>query len=199
MKTTKMEEAVKYLSCCRILESEAYSLYNIASKKIDRSEISSITLAIAHDCLKHSKVIQELFKPITGITTDFNQCNKDLKKVLKEIQKFSGELTTIDTISENMLPEFFKGLAELEDFLYEIYSFFLDSPMIKEFADGLSVFYMVAPENLTFIVKCLREDNQKHREMLIESLYFFNKSQMKKNENPAPFVKYQNPDRWVIT
>lgn len=199
MKTIKIEETVKYLSCCRILENETYSLYSIAAKKIDRPEISSITSAIAHDCLKHSKVIQELLKPITGISTDINQCNKDFRKVMKETQKLSGELSLLDTISEDMLPEFLKGLVALEDYLYEIYNFFVDSPMLKEFADGLSVYYRVTPENLTFIIECLKEDNQKHREMLIETLYFFNKSQMKNQENPPPFVKYQNPDRWVLT
>ena len=202
MKTTQIE-SVKYLSCCRILESEAYFLYAKLTTKLDRPEISSITLAIAYDGLKHSKVIQELFKPITDINKNLsqylNQCNKDFREVWKEINKFSGDLSKIDTINDEALPDLLKGLANLEDCLYEIYTFFLDSRMLKQFADVLSGFSLVTPENLAFIIECLREDNHKHREMLIESSCFFNKSQLKNKEYPAPIVKYQNPDGWIIT
>jgi rubrerythrin len=198
MKTTDIEETVKYLSSCSILENEAYLLYNIIVRKLEHPAISSITLALAHDCLKHSKVIQELYKPLTTVNTDLNRCKEDFRKIQKEIQKFSSEISTLNTISNDILPDLLKELANLEDCLYEIYSFFINSSMLKQLADGLSIFSIVTPENLAFIVETFREDNKRHREMLIESIYFYNKNQVINEENPAPFVKYQNPDRWVI-
>jgi hypothetical protein len=51
-------------------------------------------------------------------------------------------------------------------------------------------------ENLLFIMLALKEDNIKHRNMLIESLFFFNKNKLK-NKDLTPMVKFKNPDAWV--
>jgi hypothetical protein len=197
MKTTKIEESAKYLSCCGILESETHFLYRILTKKLDPPQLRNITSTIANETLKHSKIIQELLKPIPGVTTNFNQCNKDFKNVFKEISKFSGELTSLDSISDGVMPDLLNELANLEDCLYNFYSVFLDSPMHKQFANLLSSYSMAIPETSTFIFECLKENKRKQREMLIEGLNTFYERQVR-NKDTVSFIKYKNPNEFTF-
>jgi len=159
-------------------------------------ELSSIIVGIAYDNLKHSKIIQELFKPVTKLDLS-PKCDDDQVKVWKEIHSCLDQLSSIETISDEMLPDFIKGLTNLEDCMDEIYSYFLKSEMLKNFVDGFSSLMPITIDNLTFIINMMSEDNVRHRAMLIEVIYYFNKNILKNVESNAPIVKYQNPDAWI--
>ena len=108
-----------------------------------------------------------------------------------------GGLSVVEYISDDRIPDFLKSLASLENCIYEVYSFFVKSEMLKNFVKGISHFVPITMENLTYIINLMMEDNLKHRQMLLEDVYFFEENKLKNTQNRAPFVKYQNPDAWI--
>jgi len=197
METAEVKKSTRYLTCCKMLEGEVFRLYNNVIRKMNRPELSIIVVALAQDSLKHSKIIQELFKPITKTDLELEQCHGDIVKVCQEINNCLDALSSVEFISDDMLPDFLKDLANLEDCVYEIYSFFLESEMLENFVRGASYLMPITTENLTFIINLMMEDNLRHRDMLIEDVYFFKKNKLKNTEAKAPVVKYQNPDSWI--
>lgn len=187
-------ESVKYLSCCRTLESEAFTFYKFLTSKIKHTGLRALTVAIAHDCLKHSLVIHELIKTIPAINA--NDMNQDFKKVYNELHTCTHQINKIEAINDEALPDFIKSIANLEDYFYQIYSTFIESELHEQFAFNASSFSAITSENLALIIENLEEDNQRHRDMLIQSLYYLNKKETPDKEITHPVVRYQNPDSW---
>jgi hypothetical protein len=192
---SKQTNSVKYLINCRNLEYATYSLYSTAVKKVNRTEISVILRAIGQDCFKHTKVIEELFKPLSLTSYESGKDDKNFNKISAEIRNYTTKLSLIDTVNDDELPDFLNDLSEIEDFMSDFYSYFINSQMLKQLANQLSTSTQITSENLLFILQSMKDDNQKHRKMLSESLYFFNKNKI--NRNTAPIVRFQNPDAWL--
>jgi rubrerythrin len=188
--------SVKYLMNCHNLESEVYLLYSTASKKLSRPELSCVLRALAQDSLKHAKVIEELFRPLVFISFENGKYDKNFNKLSSEIRKSTEYLNSTETIEDNEIPDLLKDLTKVEDTLLDYYCYFIDSEMLKVFANKLSTSTDMTRENLLFIMQAMKEDNIKHRNMLIESLFFFNKNKLK-NKDLTPMVKFKNPDAWV--
>jgi len=188
--------SVKYLLNCHNLEGEVYLLYSTASKKLNRPELSCILRAIAQDSQKHAKIIEELFRPLVFINFESGKYDKTFTKLSAEIRKSTNNIDPIKTINDDEIPDLLKDLTKVEDTLLDFYCYFIDSEMLRAFANKLSTSTDMTRENLLFILQSMKEDNIKHRNMLIESLYFFNKSKLK-NKDLTPMVKFQNPDAWV--
>ena len=194
--TTKQTDAVKYLVNCRNLEYATYSLYSTVSKKLHRPEINCILRGIAQDCFKQTKVIEELFKPLSFASYESGKNDKNYNKLSSEIKKYTNNLVPIETFNDDELPNLLDDLTEIEDCLSDFYAYFIDSQMLKQFADQLSTVTDITTENLLFIIKILKNDKLRHRNMLVESLHFYNESKMR-NRDTTPLVRFQNPDAWI--
>lgn len=193
---TEGKKPVEYLSYCIVLEEQMFSLYNIVAKKMCSPELSNIIVALAYDSLKHSKTMEELLKPAAKVSVDLNECEGTLVKAWNEIRNCLSGLSEIEFIRHEILPDFLKSLTNIEDTMSEIYSNFIKSKLVDNFA--FSNLVPATKENVTFIMNFMIEDNIKHRAMLIEAVYFFNKNKCKDEINTAPVVRYRNPDSWII-
>ena len=192
------ENAAKYLLNCHNIEAETYTLYSTVSKKINRPELTSILRAIAQDSQKHAKVIEELFKPFVFTNFENAKYDKNFNKLAKEIRKKSDSFRLIETINDEEIPDLLKDLTKIEDNLLDFYCQFIDSEMLKAFTDKMSTSTDMTRENLLFILQSIKEEQIKNRNMLIESLYFFNKNKLR-NKDLTPIVRFKNPDAWVRT
>ncbi len=191
------KKPVEYLSYCVVLEEQMFSLYNNLVNKMRSPELSNIVVGLAYDCLKHAKIIEELLKPIPKIAVDLNECEGMQIKAWNEIRNCLSGLSEVNYIRQDILPDFLKSLTNVEDTMADIYASFLKSKLADDFTCVVSCVIPATKENLTFIMNSMIEDNLKHRAMLIEAVYFFNKNRCK-NEANAPVVRYQNPDSWII-
>ena len=195
--TAEVKKSARYLSGCQILEEEGYLLYSNVIKKMNHPELNSIIIALEQDNLKHSKIIHQLLMPTSITVLELKKCDGDIVKVWKKMHDCLGGLSVVEYISDDRIPDFLKSLASLENCIYEVYSFFVKSEMLKNFVKGISHFVPITMENLTYIINLMMEDNLKHRQMLLEDVYFFEENKLKNTQNRAPFVKYQNPDAWI--
>jgi rubrerythrin len=193
---TKQTDAVKYLVNCRNLEYATYSLYSAVTKKLKRPEINCILRGIAQDCFKHTKIIEELFKPLSFASYESGKNDKNYNKLSSEIRKYTNNLTPIEVFNDDEMPDLLNDLTEIEDCLSDFYSYFIDSQMLKQFTDQLSTVTDITEENLLFILKILKIDKLKHRNMLVETLHFYKESKLR-NRDTTPLVRFQNPDAWI--
>lgn len=191
------KKPVEYLSYCVVLEEQMFTLYNMLVNKMRSPELSNIVVGLAYDCLKHAKIIEELLKPVPKIEVDLNECEGMQIKAWNEIRNCLSGLSEVKYIRQDILSDFLKSLTNVEDTMSDIYSSFLKSKLADDYTCVVSCIIPATKENLTFIMNSMIEDNLKHRAMLIEAAYFFNKNRCK-NENTAPAVRYQNPDSWII-
>lgn len=188
--------SVKYLLNCYNLENEAFSLYSYITKRLLRPEIKCMLLTLSQDCTKHTKIIEELLKPLLLSNFEETKYEKNFNEISTEIRDFNANILKIPVIDDEMTPQLLNNLIKIEDCLFEFYSNFVDSKLLRLFADQISTFIETVPENLSYIIESLREDNQKHRNMLIETLYIFNKDKSK-NKDTTPLVRFKNPDAWI--
>jgi len=191
----KILDATKYLYGCLNLEKELNLLYTMATKKLPSPQ-STITTAIVFDNQKHVAVIKELLKPLSNIYFSPDELSKEFKKSVGEISKLLNVLTMQDKIENEEISELLKALTNIEDILHDFYAHFIESKLIENYYNALPEASGLTGENLKYILQTLKQDNLKHREMLIESLYFYRKSEQK-NIDTTPIVRYQNPDAWV--
>lgn len=191
----KIIEATKYLYGCLTLEKEANLLYITVTKKLTSPQLSIVTTALAIDNQKHAAIIQQLLNPVHTYLGP-EELPKQFKKNLGEISKLLNTLTIEDTIEDEEINELLKTLTNLEDCLHDSYDNFIESKLSNDYAKVLSGVSDITSENLEYTLKLLKQDELKHREMLIESLYFHSKY-LQRNQDTTPIVKYQNPNAWI--
>lgn len=198
MPTPETKNAPKYLTQCLILENQAAQLYTLTTNKIHQQSLRTASLTIAYDCLKHAQTIKLLLNFPQTNNTELDQKNTEFKKILNEIKNTTNKLQTINTINEDEIPNYIKSLADLEDFFYTIYNNFLETELHQQYNYNTDP-RQVTAENLAYIIESFKDDNQRHREILIQSLYFFNKTQTKNIQvDTTPMVRYQNPEAWIM-
>ncbi len=193
----KIQEAKKYLYGCLALEKEVNILYATATKKLPCPQLSTITTVLAFDNQKHAAVIKELFKPLLYVYFSPDELPKEFKKSVGEINKLLNDLAIRDSIENDEISEVLKAFTKIEDVLHDFYAYFIESELIEDYYSALSEVSGLTSENLKYILQALKQDNSRHRDMLIESLYFYHKSEQK-DKVTAPMVRYQNPDAWVL-
>lgn len=192
----KIRESTKYLYGCVTLEQEVNLLYVMATKKLPYSQLRAITTALSFDSQKHAAVIKELLKPALNVDINPDELSKEFKKSSVEIGKLLNALTEEDDIDDEQISDLLKTLTNIEDLLHDLYAKFIESKLAEDYSNSLPEESGLTCENLKYILHVLKLDNLKHREMLIESLYFQSKN-AQKNKDTTPLVRYQNPDAWV--
>jgi|SRR3972149_2697063 len=196
MDNDKIEECAKYLRCCSNIETEAFGLYDRLSQKMNNPE-SSFVLGIAYDSLKCSKIIQGLLRAFDQPDIEIKNCEKNLSALWTEISEFSKSLSKINNIDNESFCEILKELVNLEDLLIEDYVHFLKSLAPKIIADELSKLVPTDLNNFKKVFENMIDEKQKHREILIEIVYYFEAKAINRGKLATPMVKYKNPDAWI--
>lgn len=197
MDVAEANKSIEYLSCCKILEEKAFLLYTNLSEKINHPELNSILVAITYESLKHSKVIEGWLHLIAkdNLSPEFNG---DLAKTWKEMSRCLDKLSSIELVDDETLTDFIKELLNLEDCMHDNYVHFLESKIAKNFVANFLSLNSITMDNLTFSLNMMIEDTVRRRAMLVEAIYFLNKNKLGNVANKAPFVKYKNPDAWIM-
>lgn len=192
----KTREFAKYLYGCLTIEKEVNLLYASATKKLHSQQLQIIITALAYDNQKHAAVLQKLREPLFYIHLSSDELSKEFKKIICELSQLrytidvKGNLDKEDTIT------LLKSLTEVEDCLGNLYGNLIESKLADDYSNTFLNDSRLTSENLKYILQTLNQDNLKHRDMLIESLYFFNRN-LQKTKDTTPIVRYQNPDAWV--
>lgn len=192
----KTREFAKYLYGCLTIEKEVNLLYASSTKKLPSQQLQIIITALAYDNQKHAAVLQKLREPLFYIHLSSDELSKEFKKIICELSQLrytidmKGNLDKEDTIT------LLKSLTEVEDCLGNLYGNLIESKLADDYSDTFLNDSSLTSENLKYILQTLNQDNLKHRDMLIESLYFFNRN-LQKTKDTTPIVRYQNPDAWV--
>jgi hypothetical protein len=196
MDNEKLQEYAKYLRCCSNLELESFGLYRLLSSKMNNPE-SSFVLSIAYDSLKNSKIVQSLLEALDQSKAENKNCGKNLSKLFEEIQEFSKYLSKIRNIENDRLCEILKELVNLEELLGLVYTNFQQSTGPQLITDELSKSATTDLNNFKKIFDSFVENKTKHRETLVEIIYYFETRETTKTKYLTPTVKYQNPDAWI--
>jgi hypothetical protein len=192
----KTREFAKYLYGCLAIEKEVNLLYASSTKKLHSQQLQIIITALAYDNQKHAAVLQKLREPLFYIHLSSDELSKEFKKIICELSQLrytidmKGNLDKEDTIT------LLKSLAEVEDCLGNLYGNLIESKLADDYSNTVLNDSGLTSENLKYILQTLNQDNLKHRDMLIESLYFFNRN-LQKTKDTTPIVRYQNPNAWV--
>jgi len=133
----KLQESALYLKCCNNLETEAFRLYEILSKKINQPE-SSFILGFAYDSLKCAKTIQAILDYLDLTEIENMTCKKNLKELTSNVSVFSKKIAKTNNVNYEMTCEILKELSNLEDQLSEIYTNYLQSSSIRVISDEFS-------------------------------------------------------------
>jgi hypothetical protein len=194
----KIREVTKYLYGCLTTEKEISPLYITATTKLPCPQLSAITLSIAYDNQKHAAVLLELLKPLLHISISKNELSKEFKIGFCEISNLHNRLIMEKNMDYEEVDKLLKDLTNLEDYLNDLYTNFIDSKLIENYSNGFLDEPILTGENLVYILRTLKQDNLKHRSMLIDSFDFFKKT-LPKNKDATAKFRYQNPDAWEQT
>jgi|WetSurMetagenome_2_1015567.scaffolds.fasta_scaffold93568_1 hypothetical protein len=193
----KILKVTKYLHGCQTIEKEVSLLYTTATKKLPSPQLSTITTAIAFDKQKHAAVIEELLKPLSYIALSPNELSAEFKSGVEETRKLRNAIAVHNDLNPEEIEKFLKNLTNLEDSLSDLYGNLIDSKLLEDYSKDVADEPVLSSENLKYILQAFKQDNLKHRDMLIESLYFYKKN-LQKNIDNTPKVRYNNPDSWYI-
>ena len=191
----KLPESVQTLKCLNNIEVEAFRLYDTLSKKINPPE-SSFILSLAYDSLKCSKILEGILDYIDLPENENVNCKKSLVEIAGDIAKFNKRLSKTNNLNYELSCEILKELTDNEDQLSQVYTNFMQSPALKNIADEFSKVALNL-SNFKKIFESFIEQKQKHREILIETIYCFEAKESERLRTMAPTFKYKNPDAWI--
>ena len=192
----KISEVSKYLCGCFTLEKEISDLYFAVTKKLPCQQLSLITLSIAYDNQKHVAVLNEILKPLLHIPISKNLLSEEFKVGFCEVSKLHNTLIMKGDMDSEDIDSLLNNLTKIEDYLYDLYVNLIDFKLMQDYSTSFSDYSVLNSENLFYILKTLKQDNLKHRRMLIDGLYFYNRNFIE-NKDTTPIVRYQNPEAWV--
>jgi hypothetical protein len=192
----KIRESIQYLKHCSLIENQAFKLYETLSKKINQPE-SSFILAIAHDCLKNTKIIQGILDCFELTELENKNDRKDLSELAEEIMTLEKRITKINNLDYLISCEILKESINLEVLLAKVYTNYLKSTSPKILTDELSKTVIVSLTNFKKIIEYFVEEKGKHREIIVETMYQLEAEETETHRQITPLIKYQNPDAWI--
>lgn len=192
----KVQESAQYLKCCANLELETFKLYEIFSKKINQPE-NCFILGIGYDSLKCAKIIQGILDYVEVLETEKTNPKMNFTELTVSVCEFTKKVSKINNVDYEITCEILKELSNLEDQLGKAYSNYVQSPAIKTLVDEFSKLAI----NLASFKKLFEtfvEQKAKHKEIILEIVYYFETRENERLRHATPIVKYQNPDSWIL-
>jgi hypothetical protein len=192
----KLQEVNKHLYGCFTVEKEVNLLYVATTKKFPQTQLSVITTALAYNHQKNAAVIREILIPL--IRTHVSSCklSQEFTEGIEEIRELRNMLSMKDDMEYEETSDLLKDLATIEDYLDGLYAYLIESEFIENYSYAFSEISGLTSENLQYILQALKQDNIKHREILIEGTFFYQKNHQS-NIDTTPIVRYKNPNAWV--
>ena len=181
------------LYCASLLEEKTYQMYYELSQKIEHPIAQPLFLSIAQDSLKHSKLFREVSKGFMITHFKEKNCKKGFGKTWNYVIE-AAKLVKKKFFNSEELLELTKKLAIIEYSLGEEYSILVKFQTLKYMSQEISKSYGVDLDKVKGILDSIIEDEQKHRQILIEIRDLLTDQESKTDNNPK--VKYQNPDAW---
>ncbi len=181
--------------CSSILEEKTYQLYYELGRKVSHPILKSMILGIASDSKKHSKTFEELSKSLVSVKPKTKQCQKVLGPTWENLISLKKEIVRKESIDLKRLHQIMEKLALLEYSLSEEYQIFVQLKTLQFMTKEVNQSYDVNLKNVEYLFKSIIDEEQEHREILLQIMELSKEKEEKLNDN-APMVKYQNPDAW---
>ena len=192
----KLQESAQYLKHCMIIENEAFKLYETLSKKINQPE-SSFILGIAYDNLKNTKIIQAILDCLDPLEPENKNVRKDLSELTAQITALDKKISKINNLDYLVSCEILKESINLEVLLTEVYTNYIKSSSPKIIVDELSQTLVVNLNTFKKIIQDFIDEKGKHRETIVETMYFLEAKETEVHRQITPIIKYRNPDAWI--
>jgi hypothetical protein len=190
----KIQESVLYLKCCSDLETETFKVYENLSKKINQPE-SSFILGIAYDSLKCAKIIQAILDFFDPTEMENMDCKKNLAELTNNASFFNKKISKTNNVNYEMTCELLKELSNHEEQLSRVYTNFVESSLTR-ISDEFSPL-VINRENFNKIFQSFADQKQRHKEIILEMIYSFERKEADRLRNATPLVRYKNPDSWI--
>jgi hypothetical protein len=191
----KLQESAQYLKCFNNLEMESFQIYETLSKKINQPE-SSFVLGLAYDSLKCAKIIQGILYHLDLSEVESGECKREIAELAGEIATFTKVISKINNLNPLLTCEILGELINMEDLLNEAYTDYIQSSTTKFVADEFSKLIPQSSNNFKKVFDSFVEQKERHREILIETIYSLESKEAERLRHITPVVKYQNPDAW---
>lgn len=163
MNKNDLSSIAEQLYCSSILEEETAKAYKSYSKRVENQLFKPMLLFIAHDSIKHAKILRSLCKCIVKSSVSKNDCPRILGKAWKEATDFAkkelrkkGKLTNEDMCS--LIDE----MISLENVMSEEYLAVLHLKVLQLQTEGMRVNGLDLQKILGYIV----EDEARHKVLL---------------------------------
>jgi hypothetical protein len=192
----KLRESAQYLKQCMIVENEAFNLYETLSKKINQPE-SSFILGIAYDSLKNARIIQGILDCFDLEDADNKNGRKDLSELAAQIMELEKKIGKINNLDYLVSSEILKEAINIEVLLTEVYTNYVKSSSPKIIIDELSETIVVNLETFKKVIQGFIDEKGKHRETIVETMYFLEAKETEVHRQITPIIKYRNPDAWI--
>jgi rubrerythrin len=189
------ETVTNFIKCLSVFESNSSSLYEELANKVESPLMKSLLLAISFDSQKHSALLRGLAQSMPKTNWETNDCPKSIAEAWRSIETFQIELSQIDKISDEDLPDLTNQLVTLEGILSEEYNLLVSFNTIDIVSNGLVQIYNVDFESLKTLFVEIIHDEEHHKEILQMISELLNREVKEEKEN-VPIVRFRNPDAW---
>jgi rubrerythrin len=190
------KSAGKFLRYCSILEEETFQLYVNLARKTEYADNEAILIGLAYDCFKHSRIVRELSKYLTNPSLQVKDPRQELGLLWEQTHEFSTEIYRKTQIDTDEFSNLLKSLANLEDLISQAYTALTETKTLQFLTSEISKLSIVNYETLKGTFENIVRDKEKHRDTLIEIMYYLAAKEIEQTKDNPPQVKYQNPDRW---
>jgi len=160
------EELARLAHCCSILEDAVARAYRRMALLTVEKEVKPLLLYIAHDSLKHSKVLREVAKSLSAkAKADLEACREQMGEAWKKVVESA---MAMDSRKEKIMVEellsVIDGMEDIESFAGEEYLMLINSRAMqvvpRKDKRGLELYKAV--------LELIAEDEERHKSILMK-------------------------------
>ena len=182
-----------YIDCLSILETNTSILYTTIADKVELPLVKSLFKEIAIDSQKHSVILKGVSESIVHTKSAQKECEKKIGESWRMINKLQKEVSKINKINTDDLPELSAKLKIFESIMGEEYYIFVQLKTLDFMVKEINQIYNIDLSSAKSIFINIISDEDRHREILGTIERLITKQEAADN---SPIVRYQNPDAW---
>ena len=182
-----------YIDCLSLLESSTSLLYNTIADKVELPLVKSLFKEIAIDSHKHSVILKGVSESIAHSEGAQKECEKKIGESWRMINRLQKEVSKINKINAEDLPELSAKLKIFESIMGEEYYIFVQLKTLDFMVKEINQMYNIDLSSAKSIFTNIISDEDRHREILGTIERLITKQEAADN---SPIVRYQNPDAW---
>jgi rubrerythrin len=194
-KLSNLETFTNFIKCLSVFESNTCLLYKDLAEKVDLPLIKSLFLEISLDSKKHSSLLKGVAQSLQQTGWKPTDCPKEIGEAWRSIETFQIELSQIEKLPEEDLPELAEQLVTLESIMGEEYNVFVNFETLELITNELGQLYNVNFESFKSIFMEIIHDEEHHKEILSMIRELLNREEKAEKTN-VPIVQFRNPDAW---